>query len=99
MPARGLTTLLPGMTLAEALGATHIHRVAGLTGARIALMTTGPCRAPHHTVADVGLIGGCQILMPGVVSLARDVATSPSPGALCHATFPWSWYTRGAISI
>jgi magnesium chelatase family protein len=58
MLARRLTTILPAMTLAEAIETTRIHRVAGLTGARTALVTTRPCRAPHHTIADVGLIGG-----------------------------------------
>jgi magnesium chelatase family protein len=47
------------------------HRVAGRTGARTALITTRPCRAPHHTISDVGLIGGGQGLMPGEVSLAH----------------------------
>jgi magnesium chelatase family protein len=45
-------------------------RVAGRTGARTALVTTRPCRAPHHTISDVGLIGGGQGPMPGNVSLA-----------------------------
>jgi magnesium chelatase family protein len=57
MLARRLTTILPDMTLAEAIDTTSIHRVAGLTGDRTALVTTRPCRAPHHTISDVGLIG------------------------------------------
>ena len=56
--ARRLTTILPAMTLAEALETTRIHRVAGFTGDRTALVTTRPFRAPHHTILDVGLIGG-----------------------------------------
>jgi len=50
MLARRLTTILPAMTLAEAIETTRIHRVAGLTGDRTALVTTRPCRArpPHH---------------------------------------------------
>jgi magnesium chelatase family protein len=59
------------MRLAEALETTRIHSVAGLTGARTALVTTRPFRAPHHTISDVGLIGGGQVPMPGEVSLAR----------------------------
>jgi magnesium chelatase family protein len=70
--ARRLTTILPAMTLAEALAATRIHRIAGLTGDRTALVTTRPCRAPHHTIADVGLIGGGHVPMPGEVSLAHN---------------------------
>jgi hypothetical protein len=57
------------MTPAEALDTTRIHRVAGRTGARTALVTTRPCRAPHHTLSDVGLIGGGQVPRPGEVSL------------------------------
>ena len=60
MLARRLTTILPAMTLAEAMETTRIHRVAGLTGARTAVVTTRPCRAPHHTISDVGLIGGAR---------------------------------------
>jgi magnesium chelatase family protein len=71
MLARRLTTILPAMTLAEAIETTRIHRVAGLTGARTAFVTTRPFRAPHHTISDVGLIGGGQVPMPGEVSLAH----------------------------
>jgi predicted ATPase with chaperone activity len=56
--ARCLPTMLPAMTLAEALDTTCIHRVAGLTGARTALVTARPLHAPHHTISDVGLAGG-----------------------------------------
>ena len=59
------------MTLAQALETTRIHRVAGLTGARPALATTRPCRAPPHTIADAGLIGGGQVPLPGEGSLAH----------------------------
>ena len=68
--ARRLTTILPAMTLAEALEPTRLHRVAGLTGDRTALVTARPCRAPHHTVSAVGLIGGGQVPLPGDVSRA-----------------------------
>jgi magnesium chelatase family protein len=59
------------MTLAEALETTRIHRVAGLTGDRTAWVTTRPCRAPHHTISEAGLIGGGHVPMPGDVSLAH----------------------------
>src|SRR2546430_12395953 len=72
MLARRLTTVLPAMTLAEAIETTRIHRVAGLTGARTALVTTRPCRAPHQTISDGGLIGGGQVPTPGEVSLAHN---------------------------
>jgi magnesium chelatase family protein len=71
MLAQRLTTILPAMTLPEAIETTRIHRVAGLTGDRTAFMTTRPFRAPHHTISDVGLIGGGQVPMPGEVSLAH----------------------------
>jgi magnesium chelatase family protein len=58
MLARRLTTMLPAMSLVEAVETTCLHHVAGLIGDRTALVTTRPCRAPHHTISDVGLIGG-----------------------------------------
>jgi magnesium chelatase family protein len=72
MLARRLTTMLPAMSLAEALETTRMPRVAGRTGARTALVTTRPCRAPHHTIAEVGLIGGGQVpLLGGLAATAR----------------------------
>jgi magnesium chelatase family protein len=71
MLARRLTPILPEMTLAEAIETTRIHRVAGLTGDP-ALVTTRPFRAPHHTISNVGLIGGGHVPMPGEVSLAHN---------------------------
>jgi magnesium chelatase family protein len=52
MLARRLTTILPAMTLPEAIETTRIHRVAGLTGVRTAVVTTRPFRAPHHTILE-----------------------------------------------
>jgi predicted ATPase with chaperone activity len=72
VPARRLTPTLPSTAIAEALDTTRLHRVAGLTGARTALVTTRPFRAPHHTISDVGLIGGGQVPLPGEVSLAHN---------------------------
>jgi magnesium chelatase family protein len=54
MLARRLTTILPAMTLAEAIETTRIHRVAGLTGARPALVPTCPCRAPTRPSRMLG---------------------------------------------
>jgi magnesium chelatase family protein len=65
MLAQRLRTLLVAVTLAEIVETTRIHRVAGLTGDRTALVTSRPCRAPHHTISDVGLIGGGQVPRPG----------------------------------
>jgi magnesium chelatase family protein len=71
MLARRLTTLLPAMTLAEALETTRIPRVAGLTGDRTDLVTTRPFRAPHHNISDAGRSGGGHMPIPGEVSLAH----------------------------
>ena len=71
MLARRLTTILPTMSLAEAIETTRIHSVAGLTGARTALVTTRPFRTPPQTISDVGLIGGGHLPRPGEVSRAH----------------------------
>ena len=76
MRARRLTTLLPAMTLPEALETTRIHRVAGLTGARTTWVTTRLVRAPHRTLSDVGLIGGGQGPTPGEGSPAHSTSLS-----------------------
>jgi magnesium chelatase family protein len=71
MLTRRLTTILPVMTMAEAIETTRIHRVAGLTGDRKTLVNTRLFRAPPHTISDAGLIGGGHVPMPGEVSLAH----------------------------
>jgi hypothetical protein len=70
MLARRLTTIRPAMTRAEALATTRIHRVAGLMSDRTAVVTTRPCRAPHHTISDAGRIGGGHVPLPGEVARA-----------------------------
>jgi magnesium chelatase family protein len=59
MLARRLPSILPPMTMDEALETTRIHSVAGLLGQGRSLVATRPFRAPHHTISDAGLIGGC----------------------------------------
>jgi magnesium chelatase family protein len=71
MLARRLPTILPRMTLTEALETTRVHSVAGLLPAGEALVTRRPFRAPHHTISDAGLIGGGSVPRPGEVSLAH----------------------------
>jgi len=51
---------------------SRMHHIVGLTGDRTAIVTTRPCRAPHHTISDAGLIGGGHVPMPGEVSLAHN---------------------------
>ncbi len=71
MLAKRLPTILPEMTLEEALETTKIHSVAGVLSSREALITERPYRSPHHTISDAGLIGGGTIPRPGEVSLAH----------------------------
>jgi magnesium chelatase family protein len=91
MLARRLTTILPAMTLTEAIETTRIHRVAGLTGDRTALVTTRPCRAPHHTISDAGLIGGGHVPMPGEVSLAHNGVRFLDEWPECRRYVPEVW--------
>ena len=72
MLARRLPSIMPPMTLEEALEATKIHSVAGKLGASSGLLTTRPFRAPHHLTSQVALIGGGQSPQPGEVSLAHN---------------------------
>ena len=72
MLARRLPTVLPELSLAEALETTKIHSVAGLLPAGESLIAIRPFRAPHHTVSDAGLIGGGSYPRPGEVSLAHN---------------------------
>jgi len=72
MLARRLPTILPAMSLAEALETTKVHSVAGLLGSEQPLVTSRPFRAPHHTISDAGLIGGGSYPRPGEVSLAHN---------------------------
>jgi magnesium chelatase family protein len=71
MLARRLSTILPALTLDEALETTAVHSVAGLLPPGRALLTARPFRAPHHTISDAGLIGGGSPPRPGEVSLAQ----------------------------
>ncbi len=71
MLARRMPTILPPLTLKEALETTKIHSVSGLLPAGSALITTRPFRAPHHTISDVALVGGGSNPAPGEISLAH----------------------------
>ncbi len=72
MLARRLVTILPQISLEEAIETTRIHSVAGFTGEKQSLVATRPFRHPHHTISDAGLIGGGRIPKPGEVSLAHN---------------------------
>jgi magnesium chelatase family protein len=71
MLARRLPTILPDLTLDEALETTKIHSVAGLLSTATPLLATRPYRSPHHTISDAGLIGGGSYPRPGEVSLSH----------------------------
>ena len=71
MLARRLPTVLPKMSLEEALETTKIHSVAGTLPLGESLVARRPFRAPHHTISDAGLIGGGSYPRPGEVSLAH----------------------------
>ena len=72
MLAKRLPTILPPLSLQESLETTKIHSVAGKMGARSALVTSRPFRAPHHTISDVALVGGGSNPQPGEISLAHN---------------------------
>lgn len=72
MLAKRLPTILPPLTLQEALETTKIHSVAGKLAASDALLTVRPFRSPHHTISDVALVGGGNVPQPGEISLAHN---------------------------
>jgi magnesium chelatase family protein len=72
MLARRISSILPPLTLAEALESTKIHSVSGKLGPDAALLARRPFRAPHHTASDVALVGGGAFPKPGEVSLAHN---------------------------
>jgi magnesium chelatase family protein len=71
MLARRFPTILPEMTLEEALEVTKIHSIAGTLPEDVSLLTNRVFRAPHHTISTVSLVGGGRIPRPGEVSLAH----------------------------
>lgn len=72
MLAKRLPTILPPLTLHEALETTKIHSVAGRLGKHKGLITMRPFRSPHHTISDVALVGGGVNPQPGEISLAHN---------------------------
>jgi magnesium chelatase family protein len=72
MLAKRLSTIMPPLTLEEALETTKIHSVAGKIDDHTALMTRRPFRSPHHTISDVALVGGGTFPQPGEISLGHN---------------------------
>ncbi|MFN7488153.1 MAG: YifB family Mg chelatase-like AAA ATPase, partial [Chryseotalea sp.] len=72
MLAKRIASILPPLTLHEALETTKIHSVAGRLGNNASLITARPFRSPHHTISDVALVGGGGHPQPGEISLAHN---------------------------
>jgi len=72
MLAKRIPTIIPPLTLEEALETTKIHSVAGKIDDHAALMTRRPFRSPHHTISDVALVGGGTFPQPGEISLGHN---------------------------
>ena len=72
MLAKRLPSILPPMTLQEALETTKIHSVAGRVKEHSGLMAQRPFRSPHHTISDVALVGGGAYPQPGEISLSHN---------------------------
>ena len=72
MLAKRLPTILPPLSLPEALETTKIHSVAGKLPENATLISRRPFRSPHHTISDVALVGGGGVPQPGEISLAHN---------------------------
>ena len=72
MLAKCIPTIMPDMTLREALAVTKIHSVAGLIDENVGIVTNRPFRSPHHTATTVAMTGGGKSVKPGEISLAHN---------------------------
>ena len=72
MLSKRIPTIIPPMSLDEAIEATKIHSIAGLLDGDRSFVSTRPFRSPHHTISDIGLLGGGTFPNPGEVSIAHN---------------------------
>jgi magnesium chelatase family protein len=72
MIAKRMPTILPPLSLSEAIETTKVHSVCGLLNSKRRFVTMRPFRSPHHTISNAGLLGGTSIPTPGEVSLAHN---------------------------
>lgn len=72
MLAKRLTTILPSLSLEESIEITRLYSVSSLTNHNFPIITKRPFRSPHHTISNIGLIGGGRIPRPGEISLSHN---------------------------
>lgn len=72
MLSKRIGTIIPPMSLEEAIETTKIHSIAGLLNGTASFVSTRPFRSPHHTISDIGLLGGGTFPNPGEVSIAHN---------------------------
>lgn len=72
MLSKRIATIIPPMSLEEAIDTTKIHSIAGLLDGQHSFVSTRPFRSPHHTISDIGLLGGGTFPAPGEVSIAHN---------------------------